>query len=349
MDEILIIAVCLILNALFAAYEMAFVSVPRPGLRGMAKSGSKPAQKLLVMREHPERTLSIIQIGITLVGAIAAAVGGSGAAENVEPFLIAQFGMRELTAEFVSVVLVVLPITYLSVVVGELVPKTLALRAPLKIAVGGAQALFFADRFLSPVITALEWSTRKILAIFFRKSKSQQEKPAHTTLEIDELSPIHQSFVLNMVEIEKRRIKDILVPWDQVNFVNLTDSIDEVTQAVLKSGHTRLPVIADGQVRGVLHTKEFVALRESGEQQWQPIVRPALKVLPTDSALGVLRLMQDKRIHMTLVFSTAGERLGIVTMEDIIEEIVGDIFDEDDDGRIRKIFANKPKSRVFTP
>lgn len=346
MDEILIICVCLALNAVFAAYEMAFVSVTRPALRSKARNGSKAAQRLIAMRDNPERTLSIIQIGITLVGAIAAAVGGSGAAENVEPYLIQRFGMREITAEIVSVVIVVLPITYLSVVIGELVPKSLALRAPMKIALAGARALFLADRFLSPIISVLEWSTKKILKIFFKKSKSVQEAVAHTTLEIDELSPVHQSFVLNMVQIENRKIRDIMVPWVQVNFVNKSDTIDTVIQAVLKSGHTRLPVVDNGHVSGVLHTKEFVAFKESGETNWQAIVRPVLKVLPSDSAFGVLRLMQDKRNHMTIVFSALGERIGIVTMEDILEEVVGDIYDEDDDGKVRKIFANKAKSRL---
>lgn len=345
MDELIIIAVCLFLNAIFAAYEMAFVSVTRPDLRGMAKNGDKSARRLLLMRDNPERTLSIIQIGITLVGAIAAAVGGSGASETLEPYLIERFKMGELPAEVLSVILVVLPITYLSVVIGELVPKTLALRAPRTIALQGAPALFVADRVLSPVITVLEWSTKKILSTFFRKSNSRTETSAHATVEIDDLSPLHQKFVLSMVAIEKRKIKDIMVQWPQVNHIKLTDSIETVTQAVLSSGHTRLPVIDHDHVVGVLHTKEFVALKESGEPSWVTILRPVIKVLTTDSSLGVLRLMQEKRSHLAVVYAPPHERVGIVTMEDILEEVVGEIYDEDDDGKIRRIFASKVKSR----
>lgn len=345
MDELIIIAVCLFLNAIFAAYEMAFVSVARPDLRGMAKNGDKAARRLLHMRDNPERTLSIIQIGITLVGAIAAAVGGSGAAETLEPYLISRFRMGEFPAEILSVILVVLPITYLSVVVGELVPKTLALRAPRTLALKGAPALFVADRFLSPVITVLEWSTKKILSTFFEKSNARTEAAGHTTLEIDDLSPLHQKFVMNMVEIEKRKIKDIMVQWPQVNHINLTDSLEIVTQAVLSSGHTRLPVVDHGHVVGVLHTKEFVALKESGEHTWVSILRPVIKVLTTDSSLGVLRLMQEKRSHLAVVYAPAQELMGIVTMEDILEEVVGEIYDEDDDGKIRRIFAARVRSR----
>lgn len=346
MDEIIVVAICLFLNALFAAYEMAFVSVPRSELRGLARSGNKEAKTILSLRENPERTLSAIQIGITLVGAVAAAVGGAGAGETLEPYFIQKLTMSERVAEFLSVALVVIPITYLSVVVGELVPKTLALRNPTKIVLRGAKTLFVADRILSPMISLLEWSTKKILKTFFRKSKSSPPLD-QAPIEIDSFSPVHQRFMLNMAEIEKKRIRDILLPWSQVVFVQKSSSMDEVTQLVVSSGHTRLPVKENGNVAGLLHTKEFIALKESGESNWQAIVRPVLLVQPTDSALGVMRLLQDKKNHMAVVVSSTGDRLGIVTLEDILEEVVGDIFDEDDDERVRKVYAAKVKSRVI--
>lgn len=344
MNELIIVGVCLFLNALFAAYEMAFVSVARPDLRNLSRKGNKAAARLVQLREHPERTLSIIQIGITLVGAVAAAVGGAGASEILQPYFVIELGMSQINAVVLSVVLVVLPITYLSVVIGELVPKSLALRNPLKIVMAGANALFIADRFLSPMVTALEWSTKKILNIFFRRSKAA-EATSQSTIEIDGLSPSHQNLLLNLASIEQKKIKDIMVPWSLVISVKMSDSIEEVALAVLNSGHTRLPVTEDGQVKGVLHTKEFLALKESGEKNWQVIIRQPLRVLLSHSALGTLRTMQDKRNHMTVVFSPTGTQLGIVTLEDILEEVVGEIYDEDDDGQVRKIFSSRAKSR----
>lgn len=345
MDEVIVVGVCLILNALFAAYEMAFVSIPRSELRALAKNGSKQAQKLLGLRESPERTLSIIQIGITLVGAIAAAVGGAGAEEMLEPYFRQSFGMSERTAEILSLGVVVLPITYLSVVVGELVPKTLALRNPAGIVLGGARFLFVADRVFSPIITVLEWSTQKILKTFFPRSKAESTAES-TAIDINELSPVHQKFMLNMAGIEKKLIKDILLPWAQVVKIENTASSDEVFQVVLNSGHTRLPVKENGKVVGVLHTKEFMALRESGETNWNSIIRPVIKVQTMDSAFGTMRLLQEKKNHMAIVIGANGDSAGIVTLEDILEEVVGDIFDEDDDGSVRKIYAAKIKSRV---
>jgi putative hemolysin len=174
MTEIVVVFICLLLNALFAGYEMAFVSVPRSELRGLARAGNKEAKSLLSLRENPERTLSVIQVGITLVGAVAAAVGGSGAGEFIEPYFVKKFDLSEGVAEGLSVALVVIPITYLSVVVGELVPKTLALRNPAKIVLSGAMALFLADRILSPIISLLEWSTKKILKIFSESQRSRR-------------------------------------------------------------------------------------------------------------------------------------------------------------------------------
>lgn len=345
MDEIIIIAICLFLNALFAAYEMAFVSIPRSELRGLAKAGSKDAKTLLHLRENPERTLSVIQIGITLVGAIAAAIGGAGAGDTLEPYLLQKYGMHESVTEVLAVIFVVIPITYLTVVIGELVPKTLALRNPGRIVLAGAKPLFIADRVLSPVVTTLEWSTRLILKIFFRKSKMQLPSE-DAAIEIDSLSPVHQKFMLNMAGIEKKRITDILLPWPKVISIQKSASLNEITQVVISSGHTRLPVKDAGEVAGILHTKEFIVLKESGETNWQSIIRPVLFIKPTDSALGVLRLLQDKRNHMAIVISPSGDRLGIVTMEDILEEIVGDIFDEDDDERVRKVYASKIKART---
>ncbi len=342
MEEILIVSVCLILNALFSCYEMAFVSFSKSELKSLARTGHPLAQLLLPYREAPERALSIIQIGITLVGAIAAAAGGAGASDTLEPYFIAHFGFAEATAEVLAVVLVVVPIAFLSVVIGELVPKTLALRNPGRIVFAGAKWFLWSALILAPIVHILESTTKVILKVFFTKAKVA-ETDAQASIELSSYSPLHQKFILNMAEIEKKRVKEILLPWSQVNSVNKMFTVEEVAHAVLSSGHTRLPVTDGKSVIGILHTKEFMSLRESGEKNWQAIIRPALTVHLNDSALGVMRFMQEKHSHLVIVLSNNNELLGILTLEDIIEEVVGDIFDEDDDGRIRKIFAMRAK------
>lgn len=346
MGEIVLISFCIGVNAVLAAYEMAFVAIPRSQLRALAKAGSSKAQNLLSLREKPERTLSIIQIGITLVGAVAAAVGGAGAAGSLEPILIADYGFSEASAEFVAVTGVVLPITYLSVVLGELVPKALALRNPARIVLAGAPILVTADRLLYPIVSLLEWSTQFILKVGFRKGKLAVE-PETNAIEIGQFSPTHQKFMTNLAGIEKRVIRDVMLPWTQTVSIGLRASIEEVLRVVVESGHTRIPVLDGDKVSGILHSKEFIVLKEAGELNWQSILRRPLSVQALDSAIGTLRLLQDRHQHLAIVESSMGTPIGIVTLEDILEEIVGDIFDEDDDSRVRKIYASKIRSRVI--
>ena len=346
MNEFIVISVCLLLNALFAAFEMAFVAVSKPELNGLAKKGNKDAEELIHMRSHPERTLSVIQLGLTFSSALAAAVGGMGIVHKVEPYFMEHFRVSESVAKGLGLIVFVTPLTYISVVFGELVPKTLALRHPTKIVLLGAKSLFWLDRTLSPIVAALEWSTKKFLDIVFRRAKLPTALP-EATIEISELSPVHQRFMLNMATIEKKSIKDILVPWEEVNVIHKTDSIAEVANAFVTSAHTRLPVLDNNRVFGVLNTKEFIILKEAEAESWHSIIRQVLKVKSTDSALGVLRLMQENRQRMCIVFSPFGERMGVVTLEDIWSVIIGDIYDEDDDGIVRRVFASRARNKIM--
>jgi putative hemolysin len=348
MEEIFVVATCLLLNALFASYEMAFVTVTKAEVRKLAKTGNHDAQRILRLRENPERTLSVLQVGITVVGIISAAVGGAGAEESFSPFFERAFGVTENLAEAIAIIVVVLPLTYLNVVIGELVPKTLALRNPLKIAIMGAKTLTIADRILNPFVNVLEWSTKKILKIFFRRA-SQPVASTSETVEIAQLSAQTKQYVWNLVNTENKRIWDVLMPWERVDFVQASDPYEQVAAKIIASGHTRLPVVSDEKIVGVLHTKEFQALAATGTTAWQSIVRTALSVSGGDPVLRVLRTMQEKRSHLAVVLSVDTKPMGIVTLEDIIEEVVGDIFDEDDDGRIRKVLGSNPKLRSLVP
>lgn len=346
--EIIVIAVCLFLNAMLAGAEMAFVTISRPSLRELARSADPSAQKMLALRNNPERTLSIIQVGITLVGALAAAVGGAAAEESIQPIFRERLGLGDRGSEILSVMTVVIPITYLSVVVGELVPKALALRNPQTIALRAARWLTWFGLLLGPIVSALEWSTKKILQIFSRWMRSEQAPADAGSVELDLLSQQARQYVLNLVDIEKKRIRDVMLPWEQVIAVRIDQSIEEVENAVISSGHTRLPVLSGDNAIGMINTKEFMALRRSGREDWQTVIRPMVQVRENDPLLRALRLMQEKRSHLSIVFSQNG-RIGIVTIEDILEEIIGDLFDEDDDGALRKILSTASKFRTIGP
>lgn len=340
--EWFVVFVCLLLNGLLAAAEIAFVTLTRAQLREVAKSGKKSALTLLELRENPERTLSVMQIGISLVAALAAAVGGSEAQETIAPYFERRFLLDESYADALAVVIVVVPITILSVIFGELVPKTLALRNPLKIALFSARWLMALDKIFLPFVDVMEWTTKKILSVFFPRSKAAP--PAPETVELDQLSSQARQYILNLVGIEKKRVREVMLPWTQVDHVYFSQSIEEIEVVALRSGHTRLPVIAEGQVFGIINTKELLALVKSGADKWVQIVRPVSRVQESDNLLKALRQMQEKRSHLSAVF--AGTSLvGIVTMEDILEEVIGEIYDEDDDGALRRILSTVGRIR----
>jgi putative hemolysin len=159
MIETSIIILCLLVNALLAGAEMAFVAVSKPGLRELVRQGNKKAELLLRLREHPERTLSVIQICITMVAALAGVVSGFVAEEGLSPIIESWFGFTENTSDTsdtMAIAIVVLPLTYFTVVVGELVPKTLALKHTLGFALRAAPWLSFSDKILGPLVTILE-------------------------------------------------------------------------------------------------------------------------------------------------------------------------------------------------
>lgn len=343
MLTVLIIAVCLFINAFLSAIEMAIVSLSLPQLKSLSRQGDAGATRLLRFRENPERTLSILQIGITLFGSVSAAVGGAGAEESIRPFFQTQYGFSENLATVIAVTLVVLPLTYVSVVVGELVPKTLALRHPLTVAKFGTKTLLVLDQIFSPLVFILEKSTRVITRLI--RIRSEPHNKISGEVNIEGLTHQHRQYVVNLVDLENKRIRDVMVPWSQVNIVHVDQTMQKVAEVILQSGHTRLPVVDSQNVIGVLHTKEFMSYREAGATEWSSIVRPILKVKEAESLIRALRMMQISRRHMSLVLSKDEVLIGIITLEDIIEEIVGDIYDEDDDGSVRSILASKAALR----
>lgn len=334
---LLIVLVCLILNAFLAAAEMAFVSVGKAQLRILAQRGVKRAQMLLDLKSNPERILSVIQIGITLVGAVAAAVSGAGAEESLSPFLAQALRVDEQTADAISIAIIVLPLTYLSVVFGELIPKSISLSRPTRIALVAAFWLQLFDRIFSPVVSLLESSTKFFMGQFGLKPEEELVQ-SDEYVDIAQLKSQTRQYVLNTITAERKRAQDVMIPWASVNFVEKADSLAKVKEVVLQSGHTRLPVYDNQNVIGLIHTKEFMSLVEGGGQDWMAQIRPILKFRAGEPILNILPKMQESRSHMAAVYDRMTV-IGVLTLEDIIEEIVGDLFDEDDDGKVRRFYG----------
>lgn len=340
MTQLIIILVCLLINMLLSGSEMAFVTVSRQQLKRIANT-NRSARIILNLKANPERTLSVIQIGITLVGAIAAAVGGAGAEEALSPLLMDRYGLSERAAEVTAILMVVIPISYFNIVVGELFPKSMALRHALPITLWSANWLFIAERVLSPFVNILEFSTN-ILIRFFTFGKSKSSNPDHHDIAIEDLQQQAKQYVVNIVSADKKVARDIMLPWKDVIYINKTDDYAQVETVVMQSRHTRLPVMSDNEVIGIINTKEFLALRNNHE--WQGVIRPILKFKSFEPLFKILVQMQEVKSHLAVIYDQT-RPVGLLTMEDIFEEIIGDVFDEDDDELLKKIMATKGRRR----
>lgn len=309
---------------------MAFVTVSKPHLRKLAKQGDKQAQKVLALRLNPERVLSVLQIGITLVGAVSAAVGGAGAEESLSPFFQSYFEISEKASETLAIFVVVVPLTYLSVVIGELVPKTLALRFPMRFAKLGSYILVFLNKVFAPVVYILELSTKLIISPFIKKMGDETVSEQSSSIDIDDLLDSNKQYVFNLIAVDKRKVKDIIVPWDAVTKIPKDSHYTEVLDLIRTTRYTRFPVIdEESNPVGILHAKDFNSEAEVSRINWHELIRPILFLSTEERILSALKLIQNKKSHIAVIKNKT-DIVGIVTLEDIFEEVVGDIYDDDD-------------------
>jgi putative hemolysin len=335
MAAVLVVVACIAFNAALAALEIAFVAASKADIRAHAVAGDVRVWQFLRLRETPERTLSAIQVGITLVSLLSGAVCGAGAQEFVSPFLQQRLGLGEGVATVLAIAVVAIPLMFVTIVVGELVPKALALRHPEHIALAGARGLLFLERAFLPIVSALAWATKTLIAQIPRAPfGAGREGPAAVT---------RQHYALDLVDLGQRRVRDAMVPWSQTVTADASMLPQSLADLALTSGHTRLPIIRDGEVSGVSHTKELLTFLAAGERDWRTLVRPAVTVGPEDALLSVLRLLQTRRSHMGIVIDRGGAPVGIVTLEDILEEVLGDLYDEDDDRAVERLLAARGK------
>lgn len=342
MLEFIVVLICLILNSFFAAFEMAFVTVTKEDFADAPDKFRNYIQKILTLKKNPERTLSVIQIGITLVGAISAAVGGNGAVESFSPILEKKFGFSATLAEAVSVVSVIVPLTYLSVVFGELVPKSIALNNPRPILLFGINFLSVLDKIFSPVITFLEVSTSYVLKVL-KIQDGGDEVDSQSSVTISYLPLFHQKFVVNLIELHNKKAIDSMVKWNSVVKLNFSDEEIQVQNLIRISAHTRFPVVDGDVIVGILHAKEFFGEKRGTHEPWQSLIRSVQSFKSNEKLLNIFVRLQEKRQHLAIISDVEGEFLGIITLEDVIEEIVGDIFDEVEESNSLKLILSRSR------
>jgi putative hemolysin len=336
--EILIIVVLVLLNGVLSGAEIAIVSFRRTRLRELVESGSRSAQVVLQLRDNPERFLATVQVGITIIGATAGAFGGATFAHDLEP-LVARIPGLTGYARQISLVVVVLLVSYLTIVLGELIPKSLALRSPERFSLLMARPLLWLSWIARPIVWFLTASSNAALRPFKDQTTFLEARVSPDELQqlVDEasksgaLNPKAGMIASRALVFGELTVTDVMVPRTQVIAIDRRATPDQLRQALLEEGHTRLPVY-DGnidQVVGYLSMKEVLALGWERELLIvEDLLRPAYFVPQTKRAIDLLEDMRERRVPFAIVVDEQGGMAGIVTIEDLLEELVGEIMNE---------------------
>jgi putative hemolysin len=336
----------LCLNALLAAYEMALASVSRTKLSILAQENRQGAASALFLKDHIEGALAVVQIGITLAAAVAAAAGGAGAADGLTPFLQTKFAISKAFAHTLSIIFLVVPLSLITIVFAELVPKTFAIKNKEFVVLLLSPFMRVCYGFLLPMVSVME----KIVAFLTRKKvvhKTDENSDKKAALEDLRAAAaiasssrlfgkIEEKIVLSSAFFSIRRIKEIQIPLSDVYVLFAGDTIADTFIKAHLDMHTRFPVTAvqgDKQtIIGYLNFKDIFAATKTTPGQTpntRAILRPIISLDGSTLISAALQQMTREHHHISLVTEN-GKITGIITLEDIFEEMVGEIEDEYD-------------------
>src|SRR5680860_654868 len=345
--EILAIAVLLGINAFLAASEIALVSASKARMRALAEDGNAAARRVAVLIETPGRFLAVIQIGITLAGFFAAAFGAVTLSDSLEGAVERiPIAFVEDNAGGISLVLITLILSFLSIVLGELVPKTLAVHRADAIAMRVSKPINVLSRVMQPLVLLLTGTTNVVLRLL--GSHDRARMPSVSEAEIlamletaeDEgvVGAADADLVEEALEFGDIQVRSVMIPRVDVTGVDLDTSIGDAMKLFFKTGFSRLPVYREtpDDILGILHIKDVFRLLwdnpNAASLRAAELVRPALVVPETRPIDDLLHDLRTQRTHMAIVADEYGGMAGVVTLEDLLEELVGEIADEFDPG-----------------
>lgn len=339
--EIILIVFLLILNGIFSAGEMAIVSSRKSKIKEMMKSGeNKRANTLFNMKENPERFLSAVQIGITLFGTLASAIGGVLAVQYIEP-LFKRIPLVGPFADTIALAIIVLVLTYIFLVLGELVPKYIGMNYKEKVALVIAPLFEFTSKLLFIFVNFLTFSTMFVVKGLNLKKREEHIGEGEIKILLEEgrrkgiFDKTEEELIHGVFDFADRSVKEIMVPKPNMYSINIDDGKDIVLEYIVTNEFSRYPVYKDypDNIIGIVYQKDIT------RQMWQKdepfnlknLLRKPFFVPDTMEVSRLLKEMQKRRTHMAIVVDEYGATVGIVTLEDIMEEIFGEIMDETDE------------------
>ncbi|MFA7429577.1 MAG: hemolysin family protein [Rhodospirillaceae bacterium] len=330
--EIGIIAALLLLNGFLAMSELAVISSRRPRLQAMAESGSTSARRALGLLDNSGRFLSTVQIGITLVGVLAGAFSGATLAVRFSAWITERFPDAQPYSEEVALTLIVGAITYLSLIVGELVPKQVALANPERMAVIAARPMSAIATLAAPVVWLLDTSSKALLSLLRIEPRESAMSQDELRAIIGEstaagvLDPQENEMMRAVMRFADRKIRTILTPRMDIDWLDIDEPHEEIVARIRATRHSRYPLCRGNinELIGVVQAKDILDRVLAGKDfDLAKLVREVLVVPETAGALGVLERIKHAPIHMAVVVDEYGAVEGLVTASDILAELVG--------------------------
>ena len=348
-EEVAVILVLILANGYFAGAELAIISARKSRIAQLLAEGDKRAGIVERLQADPYRFLATVQIGVTLVGTMASVFGGATAVKFLIPLLqSAPFEFIRNAASPLSLAIVVILVTYFSLILGELVPKALALRYADRMALRVAKPINVLSKVGVVAVAFLTMSSKAVLALLGVKGEGEKafitkEEVQHIVAEGHEtgvFSASEHEYIKNLFDFTHTAVREVMVPRTRIAALDLELSREEMLRSILDNQYSRYPVFRESieNIAGFIHGKDFLGRMVSDPGfDIATIIRPPFYVPEGKKVNELLKEMQRNRIHMALVVDEYGGISGVVTTEDLLEELVGEIEDEHDIGEPRRV------------
>ena len=344
LPKLMILVILILINAFFAAAEIAVISLSETKLKKQADEGDKKAQRLLKLTQAPDHFLAAIQIAVTLAGFLSSAFAADSFSDPLVKWLVEERGVTALDSRALNsimVVLITIVLSYFSLVLGELVPKRIAMKKTQAVARFTLGPVCAVAAVFRPVIWLLSKSTNGVLRLLHIDPNADQEDVSEDEIRMmvdlgEERGAIEASekeLIENIFEFNNTTAEDVMVHRTDMVMVWAQDTNEDIVNAILASGRSRFPVYEEDadHIVGVLNTRDFLlSAQEEHPKPLSELLRPAYFVPESVRTDVLFRDMQSKKVHMAIVVDEYGGTSGLVTMEDLLEEIVGSIYDEFD-------------------
>ena len=341
MIQLIVLVLLVALNAYFAASEIAFISLNDAKVEKEAKEGNKKAKQILKMVKEPSKFLATIQIGITLAGFLSSAFASEAFASKLAPILNNLMPIGINAWNTISIIIITLILSYFTLVFGELVPKRVAMKNYEKIAYGTVGVIRFIAIITSPFVKLLTASTNLISKVFGVSAQDEEvvtEEEIRMMVDVGEekgaIEEEERELINNVFEFNDKVVSEVMIHRTDIYAVDIKSTISDLIDDLDALKYSRIPVYEDtiDEIKGIVYTKDLIKyLKKQKDVKMKTMMHDALFVSENKPINELFKEMQKHKVQMAIVVDEYGGTSGIITMEDILEELVGNIFDEYDE------------------